>query len=157
MLKIVNMIPNAWSDEENQDCEPNLSVNQVNPSEIIGTAFTFDNPAGTSAISPAMTGNWAPFFSSVDGGDTWTLQFVLPSATGDQLPTWDVTSRYGGSSGEVYSGLISPGGFTISASVARRTPARSRRHDVGDRRPALPGGNHDRRRRDQPRPLIRRL
>ena len=113
MLKIVNMIPNAWSDEENQDCEPNLSVNQVNPSEIIGTAFTFDNPAGTSAISPAMTGNWAPFFSSVDGGDTWTLQFVLPSATGDQLPTWDVTVRYGGSSGEVYSGLISPGGFTI--------------------------------------------
>jgi hypothetical protein len=65
MLKIVNMIPNGWSDEENQDCEPNLSVNPANHSEIIGTAFTFDNPAGTSAISPAMTGNWAPFFSSV--------------------------------------------------------------------------------------------
>jgi hypothetical protein len=114
MLKIVNMIPNNWSDEENQDCEPNLSVNPANPSEIIGTAFTFDNPAGTSAVSPAMTGNWAPLFSSVDGGNTWTLQFVLPSAAGDQLPTWDVTSRYGGNSGEVYSGLISPGGFTIS-------------------------------------------
>jgi hypothetical protein len=114
MLKIVNMIPNNWSDEENQDCEPNLSVNPANPSEIIGTAFTFDNPAGTSAVSPAMTGNWAPLFSSVDGGNTWTLQFVLPSAAGDQLPTWDVTSRYGGTSGEVYSGLISPGGFTIS-------------------------------------------
>lgn len=113
MLKIVNMIPNNWSDEQNQDCEPNLSVNPANPSEIIGTAFTFDNPAGTSAVSPAMTGNWAPIFSSVDGGDTWTLQFVLPSAAGDQLPTWDVTCRYGGSSGEVYSGLISPGGFTI--------------------------------------------
>ena len=113
MLKIVNMIPNGWSDEENQDCEPNLSVNPANHSEIIGTAFTFDNPAGTSAISPAMTGNWAPFFSSVDGGDTWTLQFVLPSGAGDQLPTWDVTARYGGSSGEVYSGLISPGGLTI--------------------------------------------
>ncbi len=113
MLKIVNMIPNNWSDEENQDCEPNLSVNPANPSEIIGTAFTFDNPAGTSAISPAMTGNWAPVFSSADGGNTWTLQFVLPSATGDQLPTWDVTCRYGGSSGEVYAGLITPGSFTI--------------------------------------------
>jgi hypothetical protein len=113
MLKVVNMIPNSWSDEQNQDCEPNLSANPANPSQIIGTAFTFDNPAGTSAVSPTMTGNWAPIFSSVDGGDTWTLQFVLPSAAGDQLPTWDVTCRYSGSSGEVYSGLISPGGFTI--------------------------------------------
>ncbi len=113
MLKVVNMIPNSWSDEQNQDCEPNLSVNPANPGEIIGTAFTFDNPAGTSAVSPAMTGNWAPIFSSVDGGDNWALQFVLPSAAGDQLPTWDVTCRYGGASGEVYSGLISPGGFTI--------------------------------------------
>ena len=113
MLKVVNMIPNSWSDEQNQDCEPNLSVNPVNSAEIIGTAFTFDNPAGTSAVSPAMTGNWAPIFSSVDGGDTWALQFVLPSAAGDQLPTWDVTCRYGGTSGDVYSGLISPGGFTI--------------------------------------------
>jgi len=118
MLKIVNMIPNGWSDEENQDCEPNLSVDPANPKQIIGTAFTFDNPAGTSAISPAMSGNWAPLFSSVDGGDTWTLQFVLPSAAGDQLPTWDVTSRYGGTSGEVYSGLISPGGFVISINRA---------------------------------------
>jgi Abnormal spindle-like microcephaly-assoc'd, ASPM-SPD-2-Hydin len=113
MLKVVNMIPNSWSDEQNQDSEPNLSVNKANPGEIIGTAFTFDNPAGTSAVSPTMTGNWAPIFSSVDGGDTWALQFVLPSAAGDQLPTWDVTCRYGGASGQVYSGLISPGGFTI--------------------------------------------
>ena len=113
MLKIVNMIPNSWSDDENQDCEPNLSVNPANPNEIIGTAFTYDNPAGSSAVSPAMSGNWAPLFYSTDGGDTWGLQFVIPSAAGDQLPTWDVTCRYGGTSGEVYSGLISPGSFTI--------------------------------------------
>jgi hypothetical protein len=125
MLKIVNMIPNDWSDEQNQDCEPNLSVDPTNPKQIIGTAFTFDNPAGTSAVSPAMSGNWAPLFSSVDGGNTWTLQFVLPSASGDQLPTWDVTSRYGGTSGEVYSGLISPGGFVISIN---RAPNASTQH-----------------------------
>ncbi len=112
MLRIINMIPNSWSDEENQDCEPNLSVNPADRRHIIGTAFTFDNPAGTSALSPAMSGNWAPLFSSLDGGETWALQFVLPSAAGDQLPTWDVTSRYA-PSGEVYSGLISPGSFTI--------------------------------------------
>ncbi len=113
VLKVVNMIPNSWSDEQNQDCEPNLSVNPANPSEIVGTAFTFDNPAGTSAVSPTMSGDWAPIFSSADGGDTWTLQFVLPTSAGDQLPTWDVTCRYGGAGGELYSGLISPGGFTI--------------------------------------------
>ncbi len=62
MLKIVNMIPNDWSDEENQDCEPNLSVNPADTRQIVGTAFTFDNPAGTSAVSPTMTGNWAPLF-----------------------------------------------------------------------------------------------
>jgi hypothetical protein len=112
-LKIVNMIPNDWSDEENQDCEPNLSVNPADPSQIVGTAFTYDNPAGTSAVSPAMAGNWAPLFASADGGNTWTLQFVLPSAAGDQYPTWDVTTRYGGTSGELYSGVITPGGFTI--------------------------------------------
>lgn len=108
MLKVVNMIPNSWSDDQNQDGEPNLSVNPANTGEIIGTAFTYDNPAGLSAVSPAMTGNWAPIFSSVDGGDTWALQFVLPSAAGDQFPTWDVTCRYGGASGEVYSGVLSP-------------------------------------------------
>ena len=103
MLKIVNMIPNNWSDEENQDSEPNLSVNPSSPAEIIGTAFTFDNPAGSSAISPAMSGDWAPFYYSTDGGDTWNLEFVLPSAAGAGFPTEDVTCRYGGTSGEVYS------------------------------------------------------
>jgi hypothetical protein len=112
-LKVVNMIPNSWSDEQNQDSEPNLSVNPANPAEIIGTAFTYDNPAGTSAVSPAMATNWAPIFSSLDGGDTWALQFVLPSAVGDQLPTWDVTCRYSGAGGEVYSGLISTGSPNI--------------------------------------------
>lgn len=119
MLKIVNMIPNSWSDEQNQDCEPNLSVNPANPREIIGTAFTFDNPAGTSALSPAMTGNWAPLFYSADAGHIWSLQFVLPSFAGDTLPTYDVTSRYGGTSGEVYSGLISP---SLGGIIVNRAP-----------------------------------
>jgi hypothetical protein len=119
MLKIVNMIPNSWSDDTNQDCEPSLSVNPANPSEIIGTAFTYDNPAGTSALSPAMTGNLAPIFYSADGGDTWSLQFVLPSGAGAIAPTLDVTSRYGGTSGEVYSGLISAASGSI---VVNRAP-----------------------------------
>jgi hypothetical protein len=151
MLKVVNMIPNNWSDDQNQDAEPNLSVNPVNTDEIIGTAFTYDNPAGLSAVSPQMTGNWAPIFSSVDGGDTWALQFVLPSAAGDQFPTWDVTCRYGGASGEVYSGVLSPPP-TISIN---RAPDASTQHTTittvtGDQ-PFLEatttvagGGSHDR-------------
>jgi hypothetical protein len=87
----------------------------------MGPAFTFRNPAGTSAGSPAMTENRAPIFSSVDGGDTWAPQFVLPSAPADQLPSWVVTCRYGSASGEV-SGLISPGGFTI---LINRAPTAS--------------------------------
>lgn len=124
MLKIVNMIPNNWSDETNEDCEPNLSVNHANPDQIIGTAFTFDNPAGTSALSPAMTGNWAPFFYSTDGGNTWALQFVLPSGPGVVAPTGDVTSRFGGTSGEVYSGLISlaAGSILINRAPNATTP-----------------------------------
>jgi hypothetical protein len=119
MLKIVNMIPNGWSDEENQDCEPNLSVNPANPHQIIGTTFTYDNPAGTSAVSPAMSGNWAPLFSSTDGGNTWSLEFVLPSGTGEQYPTWDVTSRYAGSGDELYSGLIRAGSHPATIDINR--------------------------------------
>lgn len=124
MLKIVNMIPNSWSDDENQDCEPNISVNPADPNQIIGTAFTYDNPAGTSAISPAMTGNLAPFFASTDGGDTWSLQFVVPSAAGAGYPTGDITSRFSGNGGQVYSGIISMGapGVPINRAPNDTTP-----------------------------------
>jgi hypothetical protein len=107
MIRVVNMIPNGWSDEQNQDSEPNLSVNPANPNEIIATAFTYDNPAGTSAISPAMSAAWAPIYHSTDGGLTWALRNVLPSRMGRPVPTGDVTARFGGKSGTVYAGLIS--------------------------------------------------
>jgi hypothetical protein len=51
-ISVVNMIPRGWSDEQNQDCEPGISVNPANLNEMAGTAFTFDNPAGSSALSP---------------------------------------------------------------------------------------------------------
>ena len=110
---VVNMIPNNWSDEQNQDAEPCLSVNPANPQEMLATAFTFDNPAGSSAISPAMTGNLAPVYHSTDGGNSWSLHFVLPTAAGAILPTFDVTARFGGTSGRAYSGLIS----SVSGSI----------------------------------------
>jgi BNR/Asp-box repeat len=119
MLKVVNMIPNNWSDEENQDSEPNLSVNHANPHQIVGTAFTYDNPAGTSVFPPAMSANSAPIFYSTDGGDTWSLEFVIPSLAGASFPTLDITTRYGGTTGEVYSGFISVAGVGI---IVARAP-----------------------------------
>jgi hypothetical protein len=113
MLKIINMIPNNWSDEENQDSEPNLSINHANPHQIVGTAFTYDNPAGTSVFPPAMSTNLAPIYYSTDGGDTWNLEFVIPSSAGASFPTGDITTRFGGTSGEVYSGIISMTGVGI--------------------------------------------
>jgi HYDIN/CFA65/VesB-like, Ig-like domain/Protein of unknown function (DUF1573) len=118
-ISVVNMIPNSWSDEQNQDCEPGISVNPVNLDEMAGTAFTFDNPAGSSALSPAMSGAWAPIFYSTDGGTTWSLQNVLPSGAGAILPTFDVTVRYSGNGGTLYSGLISAASSSI---VINRAP-----------------------------------
>ncbi len=112
-ISVVNMIPAGWSDEQNQDCEPGISVNPADLNEMAGTAFTFDNPAGSSALSPAMSGAWAPIFYSTDGGATWSLQNVLPSGAGAILPTFDVTVRYSGNSGTLYSGLISAASGSI--------------------------------------------
>ena len=118
-ISVVNMIPRGWSDEQNQDCEPGISVNPANLNEMAGTAFTFDNPAGSSALSPAMSGAWAPIFYSTDGGTTWSLQNVLPSGAGAVLPTFDVTVRYSGNGGTLYSGLISA---ATSSIVINRAP-----------------------------------
>jgi hypothetical protein len=107
MLRLVNIIPATWSDDANQDCEPGLTVNPANPDEMVATAFTFDNPAGTSAFSPAMTGSLAPVYYSTDGGETWTLSKIVPSSAGAGIPTNDITARFGGSSGVLYSGIIS--------------------------------------------------
>jgi hypothetical protein len=107
MLRLVNMIPATWSDDANQDSEPGLSVNPANPNEIVATAFTFDNPEGTSAVSPAMTGSLAPVYYSTDGGETWTLSKIVPSSAGAVSPTNDITARFGGASGVLYSGIMS--------------------------------------------------
>jgi hypothetical protein len=105
-ISVVNMIPNSWSGEQNQDCETGISFNPSNPNELVGTAFTFDNPAGSSAVSPAMSGAWAPVYYSTDGGSTWSLQKTLPSGAGAVLPTFDVTVRFSGDAQMIYSGLI---------------------------------------------------
>jgi hypothetical protein len=88
-VKVVNMIPQAMSGEENQDSEPNLTVNSFNPKHIAGSAFT-PNPDG---------GN-APIFVSTNGGESWSLNPIIPS----KPSTRDITLRFG--KNNLYAGII---------------------------------------------------
>jgi hypothetical protein len=69
MVLVVNMIPNSLSGETNQDSEPTIAVNPANPLQIVGSAFTPD-PTGAGQ---------APLYISNDGGNTWLLNFIVPS------------------------------------------------------------------------------
>src|SRR2546430_8830724 len=93
---VVNMIPRALSGESHQDSEPTISVNPANPQQIAGSAFTPD-PAG---------GNLAPIFISVDGGNTWTLNSIVPSSAADGSATSDITVAFSTSSNKLYAGII---------------------------------------------------
>src|SRR5437899_2632030 len=57
-ILVVNIIPNSLSFEDNQDSEPMLAVNPLNPDQIVATAFTPD-PMGSG---------FGPYFVSSDGG-----------------------------------------------------------------------------------------
>jgi hypothetical protein len=90
-VRVVNVIPNNHSDEQNQDSEPSIAVNPNNPSDIVITAFT-----------PPDNGQaGGPFFFSSDGGNTWFLDFDVPGGEpGDQ------SIGYGTVSNELYSGVL---------------------------------------------------
>src|SRR4051794_3514279 len=95
-VTVVNMIPKALSGETNQDSEPNLAVNPVNPQQIVGTAFT-PNPTA---------GSFAPIYVSNDGGQTWVLNAIVPGASASGNPTFDITMKFATASGVLYGGII---------------------------------------------------
>jgi hypothetical protein len=101
-ILIVNMVPNSLSGEANQDAEPNLTVNRTNPQKIVATAFT-PNPAG---------GDRAPYYISLDGGNSWTLNSVLPSGVAQfegQMfgsETGDITAAFSGSGDRLYASIL---------------------------------------------------
>ncbi len=91
-VMVVNLIPQSLSGETNFDSEPNLAVNPANPQIIVASAFT-PNPAGSGD---------APVYVSTDGGNTWSLQAIVPS---DQM-TLDISVRYGSTGSNLYAGII---------------------------------------------------
>jgi hypothetical protein len=94
-VTVVNMIPQAQSNETNQDSEANLSVNPANPMQIVGSAFTPD----------PLNGPNAPIYFSIDGGATWNLNSILPG-NNSSGGTGDVTLRFGGTSNRLYAGIL---------------------------------------------------
>jgi hypothetical protein len=102
MTFVVNMIPNVFSGESNQDSEPNLAIDPADPRRIAGSAFTPDPLGGANA----------PIFVSTDGGLTWTLNNIVPSQAG--ASTGDITLGFG-HQGRLYSGILRrPGGLRLN-------------------------------------------
>jgi hypothetical protein len=83
-IKLVNMIPWSLNSETNNDSETNLSVNPTNSDHIAGTAFT---PYGFPNT---------PIYLTQDGGNTWTLNAIVPGGTGDYNVKFSARALYSG-------------------------------------------------------------
>ena len=91
-LFLVNVMPATLSGETRQDSECSVAVNPVDPRQVVVTAFTVD---------PAASGT-APIFVSTDGGATWSLNVCVPGGN----MTGDISVRFGGTTGELYAGIL---------------------------------------------------
>jgi hypothetical protein len=107
-FKIVNMTPNAQSDEIFFDSETNIAVTPANALMITGSAFT-KNPTGST--------NSAPIYVSSTGGTTWSLNNIVPSGNG---MTGDISLGFASSSETLYAGILR-GGSTFRCMMLRTT------------------------------------
>jgi hypothetical protein len=94
-ILLVNMIPKSLSGEDHQDSEPSIAVNPANPMQIAGSAFTPDPGEGPLG----------PIFVSTDGGQTWTLNAIIPGAI-PGFGTFDVTLQFGTKTNVLYAGIL---------------------------------------------------
>ena len=106
-IKVVNIIPQSLSGETNQDSEPNIAVNPNNPLQIAASAFT-PNPMG---------GANAPIYISSDGGNTWSLNSIVPG--NGSVGTGDITLKFAGSSNRLFTSIL--GGVSRAFEVYRTT------------------------------------
>ena len=106
-LVVVNMIPNDRSGEQNQDSEPNITVDPLNPQRIAGSAFT---------PNLAMNPN-APIYVSTNGGTTWTLASIVPSQDAT-VGTGDITLKLA-STGTLYAGILRRPSASLRLNILR--------------------------------------
>ncbi|MEO8436136.1 MAG: hypothetical protein ABI596_14640 [Pyrinomonadaceae bacterium] len=107
-ILLVNMIPRSLSGEENQDSEPSIAVNPANPLQIAASAFTPD---------PAR-GALAPIYVSKDGGNTWTLNSIVPGAN-RTTGTGDITLKFSRTNGTLYAGILRGDSRTTRLNILR--------------------------------------
>jgi hypothetical protein len=112
-ITVVNIVPQSLSGETNQDSEPNLAVNPANPKQIAASAFT---PA-------PMGGANAPIYVSTDGGSTWTLNSIVPSA--GSIGTGDITLKFAGNSSRLFTAILdgATGDFEVHRTTDFTSPA----------------------------------
>lgn len=94
-IRVIDIVPNSQSNETEIDSEPNVAVDPSNPLRVAASAFTPD----------PMSGPNAPIYVSTDGGTTWTLSSIVPG-NDPTFGTGDITLRFGGTSGVLYTGIL---------------------------------------------------
>lgn len=89
-VTILDLIPRSLSSEFQQDSEPFLAISAMNPKLMAASAFTVD----------PLLGPRAPVFVSADGGRTWAMNAMVPSAA----VTADISIGFAGST--LYAGIL---------------------------------------------------
>src|SRR6266496_4830967 len=105
---VVNMIPKSLSGETHQDSEPTIAVNPANPLQIAASAFTAD----------PLKGSFAPIYVSNDGGNTWTLNPIVPGNS-RRTGTGDITLQFSKSNSTLYAGILRGDSRTTRMNILR--------------------------------------
>lgn len=92
---IRNVIPSVMSDEQEDNAEPFIVFNPVDPRTLAISAAVFADSGSTLGA----------LFVSFDGGDTWERRDVIPTCMGC-LNTGDITMSYN-ASGRFFAGILS--------------------------------------------------
>jgi hypothetical protein len=95
VVLLVNMIPRSLSGESHQDSEPTIAVNPANPLQIAASAFTPD----------PLKGSFSPIYISGDGGNTWTLNSIVPG-NNRLTGTSDITLNFSRSTNTLFAGIL---------------------------------------------------
>ncbi len=99
-VKVVDIIPNDFSDETRHNSEPYIAVNPANRNIMAVSVFM-----PTPAASPN-----GPLLVSFDGGTTWAWRNIIPSSPGAFFNTGDITIRFNTTGTRLYAGILRAGG-----------------------------------------------